>query len=128
MTFGRNLGLMYPLIAFAALMAGIFINRASGQSFSGNVDPASSFIFLLLIYSVLHVAAISVAAVIGHLLAPHPRSTVYLVLSLAAFVASVWVLLPGRNGVHLLVIFAGSLALIATYYFWLVHGRVQEGA
>jgi len=119
---------MYPVIAFAALMAGIVINRASGQSFSGNVNPVLSFVFLLLIYSVLHLAAISTAAVIGRLLAPRPRSAVYLALSFAALAASVWALLPGRSGVHLFVIFAASLALIATYYYWLVHARVPEGA
>lgn len=128
MTIGRNLGLMYPVIALAALMAGIVINRASGQSFSGNADPVLSLVFLLLIYAVLHLAAISAAAVIGRVLAPHPRSAVYLALSLAALVASVWALLPGRSGVHLFVIFAASLALIAMYYFWLVHARMPEGA
>jgi hypothetical protein len=122
---GRHITAMYLLIALAALPVGILINMASGQTVSENEDPVLSFIFLLAIYVPLHLPVIACAALIAIFLRPRPRSIVYFVISIVAFVLAASALAsPWKDGVHLFVIFAGSLILIAGYYLWLVHTRV----
>jgi hypothetical protein len=109
----------YALIAIMGLIIGVAINVFLGKPFSGQVSPLISLLTLLLIYGVLHMAALSVASLLGLFLSAQIRALVYLALAIAGFLTSIF-FLRFNMGLHLFIIFWATLVFIALDYGWRV--------
>jgi hypothetical protein len=117
----------YMLIAVAALVTGIAINLAMGNG-SGEQNLFNPSLYLLLAeYGIFHVVALSVARILSVTFSVRIRSILYLSLSIIGFLASIYLLNPGKyGGVHLFIICWGSLALIALDYISRADGWPQH--
>jgi hypothetical protein len=114
----------YVRIATVALAAGIAINFEMAIRSAGQIPFIVSLFFIVVLYGSLHVVALSIAAVLARIFSIRVRSAPYLSLSLIGFLGSIVLLSPGKpQGVHLFIIFWGSLVLIALDYFWRVNRR-----
>ena len=117
----------YVLIAALSMALGTVASVLFGAPFEFSYV---SLMFNGVVYSFMHVVALCVAALLRIGLTPRRRSKFYLILSVLGFVLSIVFLNPIKlHGVHLVVIFWGSLVVVASDYTWRVaHQSDGEGA
>lgn len=113
-----NLG-RYLLIVIAAFCIGFSINLVMRNGW-GDLDFFSaSFYLVIAMYSIFHIATLSVIAILSATLSIRIRSILYISSSIMGFLVSMYILHPSTfDGVHLFVIFWGSLVLVALDYVW----------
>lgn len=117
----------YLLIAAASLFVGVVINLTIGNGSVEHDFFNPSFYLLLVMYSIFHIAALSITAILSTILPNRIRPTLYLSLSAIGFLVSVYILGPSKlGGLHLFVIFWGSLVLVALDYAWRVNRQPRE--
>ena len=133
MTRRRRFSAIYLCIAAGTLLLGVLVNLFIGSGSDDNIDPLLSFLLLLWLYFIWHLAAISIALLVSRVLDPRPRAVSFFAASATAVLLSIkWTVfgedgVPFDEGIHLVVIYAVNLFFAASYYFWMVWVQSFDG-
>jgi hypothetical protein len=120
----------YALVAVLAFILGFAINLAIGIRLGRQISfDLPGLILLLGVYGGFHVVALSVARILSLIFSVRVRSILYLAVSIAGFLAMIYLANPIQyRGVHLFIICWGSLVFVALDYFLRANERHQDNA
>jgi len=116
----------YLAIATACLFLGIALNAALRGNLGDDLDPVFSLFVLVVLWCMLHIISVSAASVTAIFFRGRVLSLVYVISSVSGFLASIFFFYR-TGGVHLFIIFCGSLVLISVDYFRRFQRSVSRG-